>query len=334
MLIGFSNFTVVTLLAMLSLSPSFAKAQVTLSEADFSSLLSRVQVASLQQSYQGEFVIDRDAGRLDVFSILNVYSHRRTRRHMQNMNQERVDIVRDADKQYAIYPGRREIHDLPINDANFPGLFLLKSKHVAQYYKGIDTKQTDRVANQDCQRYNIEPRRADRYGFVVCIEPKSGLLLKLTIRDTKNKALDQMMFTSVRIGSELNPQQLGPDYQYSGFARKKAQHEEKAALSLAESFDFPAGFQIVATSSVQLGTKQKVTRLTLTDGLSSFSIFVRKLKGEQDDFSNETFTVADSVSVVSQRQGSYVITALGLMPRETLSKVIQTAKLPTINKTN
>lgn len=71
----------------------------------------------------------------------------------------------------------------------------------------------DRIAGHHAVNINVIPRDNYRYGYSLWLEKHSGLLLAWELLDSRRNSLAKLMFTDLRIGSEVDPAELKPSGQ-------------------------------------------------------------------------------------------------------------------------
>jgi len=74
------------------------------------------------------------------------------------------------------------------------------------------------------------------------------------------------------------------------------------------------------------GTKENVKQLILTDGLSSISVFIQKVKDSEKTFNNQGDARVGSMNVFRQRIDDYWLTAIGAIPLTTLKDLAVSTK--------
>src|SRR6185437_7392852 len=76
---------------------------------------------------------------------------------------------------------------------SFPGMIAANATDLSEHY---DIKKGDvtRIAGYDCQTILLEPKDALRYGYRLCGERNSGLLLGAQTVNSQNQVLEQISF--------------------------------------------------------------------------------------------------------------------------------------------
>ncbi len=142
---------------------------------------------------------------------------------------------------------------------------------IAEQYR-FSVGNGDRVAGRRSVQLKIEPRDIYRYGYVMSLDRKTGLLLKTETVDHDSRSLERSQFANLQITKEiprssseveLKLEAAHPHPDHVGHFTEISQAWEVRWL--------PPGF----TPTDAAGDKQ--ARRTYTDGLAAFSVFVEDL---------------------------------------------------------
>ena len=317
-----------TLSAQAAPSSVAADSQVgqAVEELNLEQLLTQIQLASAQVNYQGVFVSHWANQQLVTSAITNLYNNHHLLRRIYSMDASPIEILRTDDQQIQLVPEQQIVISMPIREHEFPGLLLSKADGIANYYFAHELKAPGRVAGIQCKKILLEPRDDSRYGFRLCVEPLKRLLLQIETVNAKQQVISQALFTQVHFDEQIDPEAIHTAHDYVNWEHLKPRSDEVDLAAEGWEFSFPSGFHQVTSFKLLMGTNKEVRQLTLSDGLSSFSLFIQELTPEDQAQYGQSDMVEGPINIYSRRLGDYWLTALGAMPIASLQAVAESAQ--------
>ncbi len=191
----------------------------------------------------------------------------------------------------------------------------------------------EQVAGRAAQVLDLVPNDAFRYSYRIWSDTEFGLLLKMTLIDNKNQALEQIGFTQI---SMLNSQDANW-FQPKIDVTKSYEMEDKTAVSPVNSSrvyanwmvnDLPAGYTKVDHRALLVpGKAVPVDQMIFSDGIASVSLFIEPMtKGMRPKMGH---MLIGSTNICANVMDGYQITVVGEVPEIT---VMQIAKAITFKK--
>jgi sigma-E factor negative regulatory protein RseB len=186
---------------------------------------------------------------------------------------------------------------------------------------------TDRIAGLDCKAIEIKPKDNFRYGYRLCIDEKSGMLLKSVMLDPENHPIEHVMFTGLRLLDNIPDTRFEPnvaDEGYTWHTVAARDHKSMRHPDLAWRIDrMPPGFQISDNVRRQIAANpQPVQHIILSDGLASVSVFI-----DGSETGNEVLfkglTGRGSTHAYSRNVNSHQVTVVGEVPEITVELIAQ-----------
>lgn len=166
-----------------------------------------------------------------------------------------------------------------------------------------------RVADRDCQIVNLEPKDGWRYGYRLWLDQQTGLPLRIALVGQGGRALEQMAFASLQVGSRPDAADLRPSTR-QGLRRVQTLDAGKQADPGWRVVSPPPGFTL--RSGRRLGES---VQLLYSDGLASVSVYVEPVSGQQH---GESTMSRGAVNMHSFRQGGRRVVAIGKVPAITV----------------
>lgn len=302
------------LLALFGLNgPAFGAAETSMS------LLFQVQQAAKQLDYEGVFTY-----------LQNGRSHSSRIAHAQRQTQrwEKLDVLdgvpqtvfRDGKAvRIAFAKDQRMVIEPPSKREHFPSIGLTDLPQVSSHYAVKPSDQTERVAERDCRTVHIEPRDEGRYGYRLCIDRETGLLLRSETLNTQGQAIEQVSFVMLRVGHSVDPQTLALPANMKEWSRQTVRYTPIKLEQEGWSLPSVKGFQRVDEVKRAVGTREQVLQVLLSDGLASVSVFVEPYGSQHP--TQDGSAERGAVNVVGQRKGDFWLTVLGEAPLSTVQAI-------------
>jgi len=240
--------------------------------------LERMNAALNQMTYQGTFIyVLGDA--IDTLRVTHVADANGVREHITSLTGPSREVVRDAD-------GVRWVQsaDQPVlaDSAYKPSFFPVMPPDADALVDGnyaLKLGDSSRVAGYDTRQLRVVPRDNYRYGYSLWLERHSGLLLKWELLDSDREPIARLMFTDIRLGSEVDPVELKRAERLKEFATQEsglpAGRDGVASRPRFLPARMPPGFELTA-HRVHAGASggHLFEHLVYSDGLAAVSVYV------------------------------------------------------------
>lgn len=165
----------------------------------------------------------------------------------------------------------------------------------------------EQLADRQARLLYATPKDAYRYARQFWVDEKTGLVLGYRILAEKNQVIEEVRCRQLKTVTK------------PALKRDTVQDAREEESQKGESLGF---MQKVALPRYFPGHAKPLTQLFFTDGFSSFSIFIEEKKADEQD--QEIFSRFGATSKLVAVKGSYKLTAIGAVPRNTLEKTIET----------
>ncbi|HED15201.1 MAG TPA: transcriptional regulator [Gammaproteobacteria bacterium] len=196
-----------------------------------------------------------------------------------------------------------------------PGLLELNQR-LSEYYD-FRVIGSDRMTGRPATVIGVIPLDPYRYGYRLWLDNETALLLKSDMVNDEGKALEQLMFTSLKVMDRVPEEHLKPVSLDDGFKwyRGEGMTDEHMATHIAgwKVKHLPGGFRMIANSEHNLAMgRQPVEHLVYTDGLSSVSVFIEKPGAKTDEMKGVSYMGA--VNAYGTIVDGYQVTVVGEVP--------------------
>lgn len=317
---------------ILSSSPS-GMAQ-TSEDQEILKLLQVTQLAAKKLSYSGTFVYQQGN---------QIRTSRITHGFDADVEVEKLEILDGKPREYIRRNGEVNCY-LPesktiqveknLSQDAFPALLGEQTRHLPLSYF-IKKAQMSRVAGTECQVVSLQPRDQFRFGFRVCLEKNSGLLLGVQTLNARNEVIEQIAFTQITIG-ELDKSRFKPTY--TNLSQWKTENLTVLAnvnsgwhvKSLPSGFKktletkriIPISANAASNASAQASVHQAV-QMMFSDGLSTISVFIEPDSGDRTEGSLQQ----GAMTIMGRRLGDHWLTVVGEVPQAAIKQVINSIQL-------
>ena len=296
-------------------------------------ILEKTAFAARELNYSGQFIY-QNGGQTRAVEIthMNQDGREMTRNMVLDDKPREVysqgsDIVIFQPKNEKVMIEKRRGQNL------FPAMLptnlqLIKSSYTAR----LGT--IDMVAGRSAQIIELIPNDAFRYSYKIWSDTQFGLLLKMTLLNSKNETLEQIYFNQL---SMLNSQDLNWFQPKIDVSKSYVMEENAAVTHVAENWivaQLPPGYsKIDHIQRMVPGKVAPVDQIIFSDGIASVSVFIEPLvKGVRPRMGH---MLVGSTNICANVIEGHQIIVVGEVPAATvqhISKAITFKKQTASNK--
>ncbi len=298
--------------------------------------LKLIQAAAQKQNYVGTFVFQQ-ANQVRTSRVTHVLDGKTELEKLEILDGRPREYIRVNDEVSCYIP---EIHTVMkekrSTPESFPGMIAANAPDLAEHYD-VKKGEVTRIAGYDCQTILLEPRDSLRYGYRLCGERVTGLLLGAQTVNSQNQVLEQISFAQVIIGG-VDKSAIHPS-----FPNTAAWHVENSATLQAPLTGWsvtgvPPGFKKVyellrmvpdadpgTGAPISTTGQHQLAQVVYSDGLAAISVFVEPITRSLTDGA----THQGALSIVGKRQGDHWLTIVGEVPPATVKQVADSIEFKT-----
>lgn len=316
-----------------------APAAVMAADIDPGAWLIEVSEAQRNSNYQG-ILLHRSGETIDSFRVTHRFKNGEARERLQTLTGDPRDVVRRGEKVICLVPpGNRlpesAMHGLP--QSMIPKLDTEQLQRINQSYV-LATLGEARIAGRRCQGVSITPRDPLRYGYEVWADKETKVPLKVLLKGSDGRPIEQIMFTEVRF-PEMIPDELFDitpqlDQGYASMSQERIESPLDAALVARPSsagpdmhmglVSLPEGFEVVMFTQRELPNGTGTLRhWIISDGLTSVSIFGRQSIDERPASMPQSAHAVGAMHAYRQIVGKVEITVVGEVPSQTVRVIAE-----------
>ncbi|MFZ6657857.1 MucB/RseB C-terminal domain-containing protein [Undibacterium sp. TJN19] len=311
-----------------SLSPTFAQ-DAPDDKREVHGILRKIQSSAQKLNYSGTFVYQQ-ASQIRTSRITHVVDGNGELEKLEILDGQPREYLRKNDEVTCYLPESKTLQiEKNVTQEVFPALLTANAQSLPQSY-AIKKADVSRVAGIDCQTYLLDPRDNSRYGYRLCVEKNSGLLLRAQTVNTKNEVIEQIAFTQLTIG-DIDKQKVK-----SSFQNTAQWHVENLTVQsninsgwIVKSL--PAGFRkmremkrlIPASEAVKNSDgspvkAHQVIQMIFSDGLAAISVFIEP----DSDNRTEGSLQQGAMTIMGKRQAEFWLTVVGEVPVTAIRQVM------------
>jgi len=282
-------------------------------------------------SYQGNFVYIHE-NQLESMSIFHIKNESGESERLLSLNGEAREVFRDNKNLTCIWPSSRKVVVDNSRQNTFSPLFIPDDiARIGRHYE-MSMAGEGRIANHDAVIVHIMPKDQFRYGLKLWINEGNGLLLKSNLINERNEVVEQVMFTSIELLSEMEQLQMFElpeiDDSFAMVRYHSGDTVESVEADMSWQFsDLPDGFRKESALKRKVGdTGRFIQQMVYTDGLASLSVFIEKQTAQTTQGSTSMGAVNGFIFLLD----NYSVTAIGEVPAVTVRQVAESVsfKMP------
>jgi sigma-E factor negative regulatory protein RseB len=273
-------------------------------------------------NYDGTFVY-RTGDRIESMRIIHRAGPDDERERMVSLTGAPREVLRDSEKVVCILPDSQSV----VVAKSRPRRVALRTfdpeEGFAAYYR-LSSRSGERVAGRETMMVTVDAVDEFRYGFRLWLDRVTGLLLKSELIGEANQALEQIMYTGIKLPAQIPDELLEPAISGEGFTWYR--DDPAITTSEPESNDewsvgwLPAGFEMSDRVYNPPGvSRMPVEHLVYSDGLASLSVFIERLDTAAERLEGRSSMGAMNAygSVID----SFQVTVVGEVPGVTVERV-------------
>jgi len=287
---------------------------VDLWSKDADDWLARIGPALAEQDYQGTLVIVSGSS-METMGVFHAYDGGRERMRLVTLTGPHREVIRNDKMVMCIGTGLSVGYDADTAGRWNPAGQFADAGKLDSYRARLGA--VGRVAARESQVVDLQPRDAWRYGYRLWLDHETGLPLRIALIGEAGRALEQMAFTDLQVGSKPRDADLRPSTQ-QGLRRVQTLGGGKQADPGWRINAPPPGFAL--RGGRRLGDS---VQLLYGDGLASVSIYIEPVSGNQR---GESARRRGAVNMHSSWRDGRRVVAIGKVPAATVEYFSRNAR--------
>ena len=282
-------------------------------------LLYDIQQAARKLDYAGVFMYQQGEV-IQSSRLVHVIDGTGERERLEILDGQPREYLRHNDEIQCLIPERKTVLMEPRRGDRFPGLLLGNPTDLAHHYDIRTQDKLHRVADRQCRVVTIEPRDGLRYGYRLCADVDTNLLLKAQTIDADQGVVEQVSFTSLRVGGKVDSAELSSRWSTRDWKVMQPRIEPTDLAAQGWRIPAPEGFVAVMQVKRSLG-HSNVNQMVLSDGLAAISVFIEPYDAERGHPMSAGAARRGAINIYGTRIADFWLTALGEVPAVTLEQL-------------
>ena len=297
-------------------------------EDDAFKWLERMSAAMNQMNYQGTFVYVRGDD-VETVRITHVVSENGSQERLVSVSGAPREVVRDSEGvRWISGDDRTVMANSASNRSFFPELPLGNPSQATDSYR-FSLENVQRIAGHTGKRLDIVPKDQFRYGYRLWLETNSGLLLKWELTGNQGETLAKLMFTELKMGSEVDTKELRSSTAVNAAeevdSQPAAERQSGEGQASWQADKLPPGFRLASHRQQPVQQGSFFEHLVYSDGIAAVSVYI---EAADDSPSLEMgLSKLGTTHAFSRREDGEFITVLGDVPAITVQLIGESVKL-------
>lgn len=290
--------------------------------------LQRIVDAPRKLNYTGIFVYSSD-GHMETSRVVHMVNNEWEFERIEVLDGPPREVIRNNNEVKRYFPARKTlVTEKRGLQKFFPALLPKPLSDLNNNYI-VKKIGRERISDYECQVIVLEAKDSMRYSQRLWVDVATGLLLKAAVME-RNQVVEQFVFTSLEIDSEVDKELLKPGYVTRNaevnIINPVTSGTVKGELGW-QIKNLPSGFsKINEVRRIFSGTTTPVGHITLSDGLAAISVFIRPVTKEDPLGPHESYPQQGAISIYARTVGKNVVTTIGEVPRATVIQIGNSVK--------
>ncbi|MDE3012165.1 MAG: MucB/RseB C-terminal domain-containing protein [Pseudomonadota bacterium] len=284
--------------------------------------LVRMAQSAQMLNYAGTYIFTHD-GRAETSRVVHINDGSSEHARIQALDGPPREIIRESGVLYCYLPDSHVVKvDRSEGRQYFPALFSGSPTMLREYYN-VNYAGMDRVAGRECQIVQLEPRDGMRFGYRLCADIQTGLMLRATLEDGTRGVMQQFAFTE--IDGSASRTALQPSWNADGWLWDRSGMSQTADSGWSMDA-MPPGFHKISELLRRSadGRSVQVKQAVYSDGISAVSLFIEPARGNAGE---AAATRRGALSFYSIRSGDQQVTAIGEVPPANVTQMVKAVNL-------
>lgn len=306
-------------LFMAVLACAFAAPSASAVAADASpgmALLQKMQQAARRMDYAGVYTYQQGSTVLST-RIAHIVDGTGEREKISLLDGEPREYLRHNDMTQCLLPDHKVILVERRNSDRFPALLFDDGQRLPAHYEMQLGDVLQRVAGRSCQELTLTPRDGQRYGYRLCADRETGLLLRAQTLGPDG-VLTQVVFNTIEVGKGVQPDSLRSAWNTKDWQVVEVPVTEVDLAAEGWRIPLPPGYRSLTQVVRHMRADRRVKQLVASDGLSAISVFIEAYADSGTHGEAPGLVRKGAMNVYRKRMGDFWLTVLGEVPGDTV----------------
>lgn len=282
--------------------------------------LRQAQEAAQRLDYSGVYTYQQGAA-MQSSRLVHVVDGTGERERLEVLDGEPREYLKQNGVVQCLLPRRKLILIEPHRSDHFPGVLLGSGEQISKHYSFRREPALRRVAGRDCSMAELRARDGLRYGYRICSDTQTHLILKAQTLDAQGRVVDQVVFNSLAVGDGTVRDGLTTRWDTRSWRILEPSVQPVDLAARGWRIVYPEGFVPLAEVSRLIRPGHQAEQLVLSDGLAAISVFIETFDPKRDQNVKQGAMSQGAMSIYRRRVAAYWLTAIGEVPAQTVRDV-------------
>ena len=279
-------------------------------------LLQKMQQAARVLDYAGVYTYQQGSTVLST-RVVHIVDGTGERERIATLDGQPREYIRHNETTQCLLPDHKVVLVERRESDRFPAVLFDAGDRLPAHYELRLDETPERVAGRECNDLTLVPRDAQRYGYRLCADRETGLLIRAQTIGPEG-VLTQIVFNTLDVGKEVESEALSPTWNTKGWKVVEVPVNEVDLASEGWRIPLPPGYQPLTQVARQMKAGRQVKQLVASDGLSSISVFIEAYTENGSQSKAPGLVRKGAMSVYRKRMGAHWLTVLGEVPADTV----------------
>jgi sigma-E factor negative regulatory protein RseB len=285
-------------------------------------MLQKIQDAARKLDYSGVYTYQQ-GGMMVSSRIVHLVDGTGERERIEMLDGAPREYLRHNETTQCLLPEKKTVIVERRRGDRFPALILGEGKGIPENYHFSQKPGLSRIAGRECAVIELSPKDGHRYGYRLCADTKTSLLLKAQTLNAQGGVIDQISFNSLQIGEKVPSAQLASSWNTKSWEVIETLMTPVDLTKSGWRIPFPPGYRPVTQVSRPMKRGKQVNQLVITDGLAAISVFIEPYDPERDMPLVNGAVSTGAMNIFRTRIGEHWLTALGEVPADTVRDIAE-----------
>lgn len=279
-------------------------------------MLQKMQEAARSLDYAGIYTYQQDSTMLST-RVVHIVDGTGERERISMLDGQPREYIRHNETTQCLLPDHKVVLVERRESDRFPAILFDEGERLPAHYDMQIAEATQRVAGRECRDLVLTPRDSHRYGYQLCADTATGLLLRLQTHGP-NGVLTQIVFNTLDTGKGVQSEALAPAWNTKDWKVVEVPVHDVDLASEGWRIPLPPGYEPLVQVARHMKPGRHVKQLVASDGLSAISVFIEAYVESGTNANTDGLFRKGALNVYRKRMGEHWLTVLGEVPGDTV----------------
>lgn len=294
-----------------------AKADTPAQPAPEVVMLQKMQQAARTLDYSGVYTYQQGSTVLSTH-VVHIVDGTGERERVSLLDGQPREYIRHNETTQCLLPDHKVVLVERRDSDRFPAVLFDEGDRLPVHYTLELSQSSQRVAGRECRELVLKPVDAERYGYRLCADAATGLLLRLQTLGEDESVLTQIVFNMLEVGKGVQSEALAPAWNTKGWDVVEVSVQEVDLASEGWRIPLPPGYEPLTQIARELTPGRRVKQLVASDGLAAISVFIEAYVDSGAGVNEMGLFSKGALNAYRKRMGDHWLTVIGEVPGDTV----------------